>query len=73
MPKWDFSLKALVQAPWVDLGGGADAKIKLFSDYGYVAYGSKYFPNRHSLDLGGGVITQTNDTWGGVKRSYLLF
>ena len=28
--KQDFSLKALVRGRWVDLGGGADAKIKLF-------------------------------------------
>ena len=28
--KRDFSLKALVRARLVDLGGGADAKIKLF-------------------------------------------
>ena len=30
--KRDFSLKALVRAPWVDLGGGAEAKIKLFQN-----------------------------------------
>ena len=30
--KWDFSLKAWVQARWVDLGGGAEAKIKLFQN-----------------------------------------
>ena len=30
--KRDFSLKALVGAPWVDLGGGAEAKIKLFQN-----------------------------------------
>ena len=35
--KRDFSLKALVQVCWVDLGGGAEAKIKL-SEYGHVAY-----------------------------------
>ena len=28
----DFSLKAWFQAPWVDLGGGAQAKIKLFQN-----------------------------------------
>ena len=28
--KWDFILKAWVRALWVDLGGGAEAKIKLF-------------------------------------------
>ena len=36
--KQDFSLKAWVQSPRVDLGGGAKAKIKLFSEYGHVAY-----------------------------------
>ena len=36
--KWDFSLKAWVRAPWVDLGGGTEVKIKLFSDYGHVVY-----------------------------------
>ena len=30
--KWDFSLKASVQAPGVDLGGGAKAKIKPFQN-----------------------------------------
>ena len=28
----DFSLKAWVRVPWVDLGGGAEAKIKLFKN-----------------------------------------
>ena len=28
--KRDFSLKAWFLAAWVDLGGGAEAKIKLF-------------------------------------------
>ena len=35
--KWGFSLKAWVRAPWVDLGDGAVAKIKL-SEYGHIAY-----------------------------------
>ena len=35
--KQDFNLKAWVQAHWVDLGGEAEAKIKLFR-YGHVAY-----------------------------------
>ena len=30
--KRDFSLKAWVQAPGVDLGGGEEAKIKLFQN-----------------------------------------
>ena len=30
--KWDFSLKAWVRFPGVDLGGGAEAKIKLFQN-----------------------------------------
>ena len=30
--KRDFSLKAWVQAPGVDFGGGAEAKIKLFQN-----------------------------------------
>ena len=30
--KPDFSLKAWDRAPWVDLGGGAKAKIKLFQN-----------------------------------------
>ena len=30
--KRDFSLKAGVLARWVDLGGGAEAKIKLFQN-----------------------------------------
>ena len=36
--KQDFSLKAWVRAPLVDLGGGAEAKIKLFLECGHVAY-----------------------------------
>ena len=36
--KRDNSLKAWVRARWVDLGSGAEAKIKLFSEYGHVAY-----------------------------------
>ena len=36
--KQDFSLKACVRVPWVDLGGWAQAKINLFSEYGHVAY-----------------------------------
>ena len=35
---WKFSLKALVQVCLVDYGGGAEAKIKLFSKYGDGAY-----------------------------------
>ena len=31
-------MKASVRAPGVDLGGEAEAKIKLFSEYGHVAY-----------------------------------
>ena len=30
--KWDFSLKAWVRVRWVDLGGGTEAKIKLFQN-----------------------------------------
>ena len=30
--KWDFSLKAWVRASGLDLGGGAEAKIKLFQN-----------------------------------------
>ena len=30
--KWDFSLKARFRAPLVDLGGGAEAKIKFFQN-----------------------------------------
>ena len=30
--KRDFSLKARVRVCWVDLGGGAEAKIKLFQN-----------------------------------------
>ena len=36
--KRDLSLKAWVRAPGVDFGGGAEAKIILFSEYGHVAY-----------------------------------
>ena len=30
--KWDFCLKAWVPAPYVDLGGGAEAKIQLLQN-----------------------------------------
>ena len=33
--KRDFSLKAWFRAPWVDLGGEAQAKIKLFQNVAY--------------------------------------
>ena len=58
----------------MDLGGGAETKINLFSEYGHVAYqikagdagsnkhGSNYLAHRHTLDPGGG-----------VKRSNYLF
>ena len=36
--KRDFSLKAWVRACCVDLGGRAEVKIKLFPEYGHVAY-----------------------------------
>ena len=36
--KWDFSLKAWVRVRLMDLGGGAEAKIKLFLEYVHVAY-----------------------------------
>ena len=68
----DFSLKAWVRAPVVDLGDGAEAKIKLFHNMVMLhiklklatctAYGSKYFVHRHTLDPG----------WG-VKRSNHIF
>ena len=62
--KQDFSLKAWVQVCWVDLGGGAEAKIKLFQNMlmlhiklklaTLAANGSKYFAHRHTLDPGVG-------------------
>ena len=36
--KRDLSLKAWVLPPWVDLGVRTEAKLQLFSEYGYVAY-----------------------------------
>ena len=36
--KQDFSLKAWIQVCRVDLRGGSEVKIKLFSEYGHVAY-----------------------------------
>ena len=36
--KRDFSLNTSVLSPGVDLGEGAEAKSKLFSEYGHVAY-----------------------------------
>ena len=68
--KWDFSFKAWVQVRWVDLGGGAEAKIKLLQNMVMLhiklklmtlaaACGSKYFAHRHTLDLGVGSKGQT--------------
>ena len=36
--KWDLSSKAWVRAFWVDLGGGAEVKMKFFSEYSHFAY-----------------------------------
>ena len=36
--KGDFSLNAWVRSPRVTIGGGTEAKINLFSEYGHVAY-----------------------------------
>ena len=36
--KRDFSLKAWVRVRWVDLGGGAEAKIKLFQNMAMLHY-----------------------------------
>ena len=58
--KQDFSLKAWVPAPEVDLGGGAEAKIKLFQNMVMLhiklkltTFACKYFAHRHTLDPGG--------------------
>ena len=63
--KWDFSLKAWVRAPGVDLGGGTEAKVKLFQNMAVLhiklqlttlqQHGSKYFAHRLTLDPGGEV------------------
>ena len=59
--KQDFSFKALVRACWVDLGGGAEVKIKLFRNMVMLHIklkldaGSKYFAHRYTLNPGGGV------------------
>ena len=77
--KQDFSLKAWVKSPGVDLGGGARAKITFFSEYGHVAYQIEadnacsnmvavYFAHRHTLDSGDGL-----DPRDGVKRSNHFF
>ena len=68
--KRDFSLKAWVRACWEDLGGGAEVKIKFFSEFGHVAYQIKaddagnnmvanIFAHRHTLDPGVGSKDQT--------------
>ena len=36
--KQDFSLKARVKSPGVDLGGGGQGQNLTFSEYGHVAY-----------------------------------
>ena len=71
--KRDFSLKAWVQACWVDLGGGAEAKIKFFSEYGHVAYQIK------ADDAGNNMVanilpTDTPSTQGvGLKGQTIYF
>ena len=71
--KQDFSLKAWVLASWVDLGGGAEAKIKLFSEYGHVAYQFKA-DNTGSNMVGNILPTDTPLTQRGrVKRSNYIF
>ena len=57
------------RAPRMDLGGGAEAKIKLFSEYSHVAYqikadivqklSSKYFAHRTPWTQGVGLKGQT--------------
>ena len=61
--KRDFSLKALARACWVDLGGGAEVRIKLFQNMvmlhiklkltSWQQHGSKYFAHRHTLSTQG--------------------
>ena len=59
--KQDFSLKAWVQSPGVDLESGAKAKIKLFRNMVMLHIklkqqcGRKYFAHRRTLDSGDGV------------------
>ena len=70
--KWDFSLKAWVRAQWVDLGGSAEAKIKLLSEYGHVAYQIK------ADDAGSNMVanilpTDTPSTQGVGSKSQTIF
>ena len=71
--KRDFSLKAWVRACWVDLGGGAEVKIKFFSEYGHVAYQIK------ADDAGSNMVanilpTDTPSTQGvGQMSNYIFF
>ena len=63
--KGDFSLNTWVRSPRVNIGGGTEAKINLFSEYGHVAYQIKaeedgnnmvvnLLPTDKSLTLGWG-------------------
>ena len=57
-----FSFEGLGPIPWVDLGGGAEAKIqpfrnmimlhiKLIRERCMQQHGSKYFAHRHTLEV----------------------
>ena len=69
--KRDFSLKAWVRACWVDLGGGANVKIKFFSEYGHVAYQIKA-DDAGNIMVANVLPTGTPSTQG-VGSNYIFF
>ena len=69
----ELSLKSWIRAPWVDLGGRARGKIKLFSEYGHVAYQIKAVDVCSNM-LANIVPTDTSSTQGlGSKDQIISF
>ena len=71
--KRDFSLKAWVRARLVDLWGGAETNIKLFTVYGHVAYQIKADDAASNM-IANILPTDTPSTqWMGSKGQLYLF
>ena len=68
--KWDFSLKAWVWAPGVDLGFGGQGQNYFFSEYGYVAYQIKA-DNACSNMVANILSTDTPSTFG-VRSNHIF-
>ena len=66
--KRHFVLKAWVRVCWVDLGGGAEAKMKLFQNIVML-----HIKLKLTMLVANILPTDTLDPGGGVKRSNYIF